>query len=467
MYNIQMNMYQSLGFAVIWLLIGQYLKAHIKLFQKYCIPAPIIGGFLFALISLVGHSTEVMNFKFDTTLKDYWMVMFFTTVGYNAGFSVLKKGGKKVFIFLGAAIGLAILQHVVAQGIALLIHDPNTPPKLAVMLGSTSFTGGFGTAAAFARVIDPSGALGAAALGIAVPTFSSIISSIMGGPVANSLINKYKLSPTDANVQVKVDEKGNIIKQTTEVTSIPVVDSRPFFKRIFSRPKKTEDIVKVHEEVIHSRASKLEVGNIKHSTGKTLNSEKVASAFMLLVVAVGIGIFVTNYLKSILPDNVSFPIYIGTMLVAVVIRNVADVTKLFTVEMDAMDTIGSISLNLFLALALVSFELWKLADLAVMLFIVLGAQIILMYVFARFVTFNVMGRNYDAAVITSGHIGFGFAATPNAMANMGSVCERYGYSEVAFFVVPIVGSLFIVLFNSLIITGTISLVPLLERIGGW
>jgi transporter, putative len=135
--------------------------------------------------------------------------------------------------------------------------------------------------------------------------------------------------------------------------------------------------------------------------------------------------------------------------------------------MDAMDTIGSISLNLFLALALVSFELWKLADLAVMLFIVLGAQIILMYVFARFVTFNVMGRNYDAAVITSGHIGFGFAATPNAMANMGSVCERYGYSEVAFFVVPIVGSLFIDLFNSLIITGTISLVPLLERIGGW
>ena len=123
-----------------------------------------------------------------------------------------------------------------------------------------------------------------------------------------------------------------------------------------------------------------------------------------------------------------------------------------------MDTLGSVALNLFLAMALVSLELWKLVDLAVPLFIILGAQIVLMYVFARFVTFNVMGRDYDAAVITSGHIGFGFAATPNAMANMGSVCEKYGYSEIAFFVVPIVGSLFIDLFNVMIISGTLALV---------
>ena len=175
--DITMDMYQSLGFAVVWLLIGRYLKDHVKFFQKYCIPAPIIGGFLFALISLFGHSTGIIHFHFDNTLRVYWMVMFFTTVGYNAGFSVLKKGGVKVFIFLGVALTLAILQHVVAQGLARAI---NFSPILAVMLGSTSFTGGFGTAAAFAPLVDPDGSLGALTLAVAVPTFSSIISSIMG-----------------------------------------------------------------------------------------------------------------------------------------------------------------------------------------------------------------------------------------------------------------------------------------------
>ncbi|MGP1439192.1 MAG: sodium/glutamate symporter [Treponema sp.] len=452
--DITMNMYQSLGFAVVWLLIGRYLKDHVKFFQKYCIPAPIIGGFLFAIISLIGHNTGVLNFKFDKTLQEYWMVMFFTTVGYNAGFSVLKKGGVKVFIFLVATILLAVLQHVVAQSVAHLIHFS---PKLAVMLGSTSFTGGFGTAAAFAPLVDPDGTLGALTLAVAVPTFSSIISSIMGGPVGNNLISKYNLSPTHSNIQVKVDEKGSIIKQTTEVTTVPVVDSRPFFKKLFSRAKKTEEIVKVHEEVIHTKATRLEADNTKPSLEQTLNSEKIASSFMVLVVAVGIGIFITNHLNNI-STRAQFPIYIGAMLVAAVLRNIADTTNLFKVEMEAMDTLGSVALNLFLAMALVSLELWKLVDLAVPLFIILGAQIVLMYVFAKFITFNVMGRDYDAAVITAGHIGFGFAATPNAMANMGSVCEKYGYSEIAFFVVPIVGSLFIDLFNVMIISGTLALV---------
>lgn len=452
--DITMDMYQSLGFAVVWLLIGRYLKDHVKFFQKYCIPAPIIGGFLFALISLFGHSTGIIHFHFDNTLRVYWMVMFFTTVGYNAGFSVLKKGGVKVFIFLGVALTLAILQHVVAQGLARAI---NFSPILAVMLGSTSFTGGFGTAAAFAPLVDPDGSLGALTLAVAVPTFSSIISSIMGGPVGNNLITRFNLSPSNANVQVRVDEEGSIIKQTKEVTTVPVVDNRPFFKRLFTKHKKTEEIVKVHEEVIHTRATKLEAGNTKPTLGKKLNSENVASSFMMLVIAVGIGLFVTNYLNSISPKT-KFPIYIGTMLVAALIRNIADATKLFTIEMDAMDTLGSISLNLFLAMALVSLELWKLVDLAIPLFVILGAQVFLMYLFARFITFNLMGHNYDAAVITAGHIGFGFAATPNAMANMASVCEKHGYSEIAFFVVPIVGSLFIDLFNVMIISGTIAFV---------
>lgn len=450
--TVNMNMYQYLGFAVVWLVIGRYIKNNVKFFQKYCIPAPIIGGFLFAIISLICYVTDTVYFKFDTTLQTYWMVMFFTSVGYNAGFSVLKRGGIKTFIFLGAAVGLAATQNLVAQSIAKLI-DFN--PMLAVMLGSTSFTGGFGTAAAFAPTVDPQGTLGALSLAVAVPTFGSIISSIMGGPVGNRLINKYNLAPSNTNVSVKVDEKGNIIKKVTEVKKLPVINvKQPFFKKLFSGYREQKVVVQESEEILHETPSASQIDNTKAGKERNISADRLLSAFMLLVIAAGLGIFISNLLSSISP-KLPFPIYIGAMILAAVIRNFADFTGLFSVDMEEIDAIGSISLNLFLAMALVSLKLWQLVSLAVPLFIILGAQIVVMYFFARFITFNAMGRNYDAAVITSGHIGFGFAATPNAMANMGSVCEKYGYSEIAFFVVPIVGSLFIDMFNVLIISFTI------------
>lgn len=453
---IHMNMYQSLGVAIAWLLVGRFIKSKFEFFRRYCIPAPIIGGFLFAIISLVCHETKILDFEFDTTLQTYWMVMFFTSVGYNAGFSILKDGGKKVFIFLWIAVGLAVLQNVTSQVIAKFI---NFDPLLAVMLGSASFTGGFGTAASFAPIVDPSNTLGALSLAVAVPTFSSVISSVLGGPIGNRLIKKYNLSPTSANEKVYVDEAGNIIKTKKIVKSSQPPKPKLFNKLFFKYHKNSEkkEVVSVEEEVIHKASARGQVDNSTTRAEIHLSSEKLLSSFMLLVLASGFGIFLTNYLNSLSP-HLKFPIYIGAMICAAIIRNVADASKKFTVNMDEIDALGNISLNMFLALALASLKLWQLVSLAIPLIVIISGQVVVMYFYTRFVTFNLMGHDYDAAVITAGHVGFGFAATPNAMSNMGSVCEKYGYSKIAFFVVPIVGSLFIDFFNIMIIGLTIGIV---------
>lgn len=454
--EIEMNSFQSLGFAVVWLLIGQQIKKRFSFFSKFCIPAPIIGGLLFALISLIGHLTNLFRFDFDSTLKDYWMVMFFTSVGFNASFSILKKGGIKVIKFLICAIFLAVLQNVVSQSVAYFI---NFNHSLAVMLGSVSLTGGFGTAAAFAPIVDPDGSLGALSLAVAIPTCSSILSCLMAGPIVGHIVKKYNFPKDENAAELIIDDSGKLIKITKELKQVPKL--KIFFSNIFGAKKytATQEVLSVKKEVINKQNNVTNVDNTTARTDTMLSAERLLFTFMLLVIASGFGFFITNSINSI-STKFRFPLYIGAMIVAAILRNIADGTKLFKIHSDEMDAIGNISLNLFLSMALISLKLWQLAGLALPVILTLILQIVLMYLFARFITYTVMGRNYDAAVITAGHIGFGFAATPNAMANMGAICEKYGYSELAFFVVPIVGSLFIDLFNILIITGTIALVAL-------
>lgn len=400
---ITMDMFQSLAFAVVWLLIGRFIKARLKFCTTYCVPAPIIGGLLFAIVSLILYLTGVMSFVFDASLQRYWMVMFFTSVGFNASFGVLKTGGKKVFIFLGLAVCLAMMQNVLAQAVAYLI---GFNPLLAVMAGSVSLTGGFGTAAGFVPIVDPDGSLGALSLAVAVPTFGAIMSSVVGGPLATRLINR-------------------------------------------------QGLVAKHRAALPEDAD-LSAARVSH----TLNKKKLALAFSLLVLAAGMGVFITDYLNTLF-TALQFPPYVGSMFIAAIFRNLADAGKFYPIDMNEMSAIGDISLNLFLSMALISLKLWKLISLAIPLMLILSAQLLLLYGFVRFITFRVMGGNYDAAVITAGHVGFGFATTPNAMANMDAVCEKYGYSRMAFFVVPIVGALFIDFFNITLISLTISTVKVL------
>ena len=403
--KLELDMIQAIGLAVILLIIGRALRKRIVFFEKYCIPAPVIGGFLFAIITFIFKQSNFLEIKFDTTLQQFFMVMFFTSVGFNASLQVLKKGGKKVFTFLAVAIGLLILQNLVAVGLAPFV---GLHPLLALMTGSTPMTGGHGTAAAIAPTIEALGFKGAetaSTIAIATATFGLIAGSMIGGPIADSLIKKYNLLPNE------------------------IINER---KDVHFEEKDIDENVRKEEKTI-------------------LDGEKFSYAFFYILIAMGIGSYLSILLKQFLPV-LSLPVYIGPMIIAAIMRNIFDISEKLHAPIHEISIIEDVSLNLFLAMALMSLKLWQLIDLALPVIILLIAQIILIFFYLRFVTFKVMGGDYDAAVMVSGHAGFGLGATPNGIANMKSVTEKYIYSKVAFFVIPLVGALFIDFFNVSIIT---------------
>ncbi len=405
MLKLELDMIQAIGLAVILLIIGRDLRRRIGFFEKYCIPAPVIGGFLFAIITFIFKQSNILEIKFDTTLQQFFMVMFFTSVGFNASLQVLKKGGKKVFIFLAVAVGLVILQNLVAAGLGPFV---GLHPLLALMTGSTPMTGGHGTAAAIAPTVEALGFKGAetaSTIAIAAATFGLIAGSMIGGPIADSLIKKYNLLPNE------------------------IINER---KDAHFEEKDIDENVRKEEKTI-------------------LDGEKFSYAFFYILIAMGIGSYLSILLKQFLPV-LSLPVYIGPMIIAAIMRNIFDISEKLHAPIHEISIIEDVSLNLFLAMALMSLKLWQLIDLALPVIILLIAQIILIFFYLRFVTFKVMGGDYDAAVMVSGHAGFGLGATPNGIANMKSVTEKYIYSKVAFFVIPLVGALFIDFFNVSIIT---------------
>ena len=393
--TLQMDMIQSIALAVILLLIGMKLRKSIKFFETYCIPSPVIGGLLFAIITLVLRLTDVVYFEFDTTLQSFFMTMFFTSVGFNASLKVLKKGGPKVLIFVGVATLLVILQNAVAVALAGVV---DVHPLLALMTGSTPMTGGHGTSAAFSPDVEAMGIVGAQSVALAAATFGLVAGSMMGGPVANRLITKHDL---------------------------------------LNKKKSTESF---DEELLEEKES-------------ILDGEKFAMAFFQILIAMGIGTYVSALIAS---TGFTMPGYIGGMLVAAIMRNVSD-SGAFNTPQEEIGVVGDVTLNLFLAMALMTLKLWELIDLAIPMLVLLLAQAALMYLFATYITFPIMGKDYDAAVISAGHCGFGMGATPNGVANMASVAQKYSYSAVAYFVVSLVGALFIDFANAFVITTFINL----------
>ena len=394
---MKLDMIQTIGLSVILLLIGMKLRKKVKFFEKYCIPSPVIGGFLFSIISFILRQTEIVEISFDDTLQKFFMIMFFTSVGFNASLKLLKKGGKKVLIFLFVAIGLCILQNVVPILLSGLI---GLKPLLALMTGSVAMTGGHGTSAAVAPEIEKMGYTGAKAIAIASATYGLIVGSMLGGPIASRLIKKHKLLPehmAKENVEKDIDEE--VLKK-----------QRPY-----------------------------------------LDGERFSMAFFYILIAMGIGSYLSLFINFLLPA-MKFPVYIGPMIVAAIIRNISDNVESLHAPTKEISILEDISLSLFLAMALMSLRLWDLIDLAGPVIILLLAQTLLIYLYLNFVTFKSMGSNYDAAVIVSGHCGFGMGATPNGISNMKAITEKYIYSKIAFFVIPIVGSLFIDFANISVIT---------------
>ena len=398
MFNIKMDMIQTVGLAVIILILGRFLRKKVKFFETYCIPSPVVGGFLFAIINLILRKSNLVIFEFDNTLQSFFMTLFFTSIGFNASWRLLKVGGRKVVMFLIMAVTLVVLQNVVAVGVGYLT---GVDPLIALLTGSTAMTGGHGTAAAMAPIVEELGHTGAKSVAIAAATFGLIAGSSLGGPLANRLIKGKKLEV----VAEKVDNE-----------------------------KVRNDEFLFNNDV------------------RKLDGENFAKAFFLILLSMFIGSYVSTFLNQFL----NFPNYIGPMIVAAVLRNISDNTTKFDLHYEEVHILEDVSLNLFLGMAMISLKLWELGNVAGQLAVLLLAQALLAWVFIYFVTFRFMGRNYDAAVLSAGHVGFGLGATPNGIANMQSVCDKYKHSHIAFFVMPIVGALFIDFFNVAIISGFFS-----------
>lgn len=388
-------MYQTIAVAVVVLILGAFLKRKISFLEKFCIPAPVIGGLIFAIFTLICYSTGILEIDFDDTLKEVCMVFFFTSVGFQANLKVLKSGGKPLLIFLVLVIVLIITQNFTAIGLANLL---GLDSLTGMTTGSIPMVGGHGTAGAFGPVLEDFGISGATTVCTAAATFGLVAGSLMGGPIGNRLIKKHNLLDTIKN---------------------------------------DDDTLLVEEEEKHER-----------------HFSMYAPAVFQLIIAVGIG---TIFSKLLSLTGMTFPIYIGAMIAAAIMRNIGEYTGKITIHMGEINDLGGICLSLFLGIAMITLKLWQLADLALPLIILLAGQVALMFLFSYIVVFNVMGRNYDAAVLVAGTCGFGMGATPNAMANMQAICEKYGPSVKAYLIIPIVGSLFADFLNSLTITFFINL----------
>lgn len=395
MLHLTLDMYQTLAMAVGVLYLGALLKCKIHLLEHFCIPAPVVGGVVFAAVSLLLYALGLVELSFDETLKTVCMVIFFTSVGFQANVKILKSGGKGLVLFLICVITLILGQNTVGVLIAKGLH---LDPLIGLCTGSIPMVGGHGTSGAFGPILENMGIEGATTLCTAAATFGLIAGSLMGGPLGQRLIRKHKLLDT-----------------------VVPEDETPLI----------EEEVKKHRSV-----------------------SMYAPAAYQIAIAMGLGTLV-SWLLSL--TGMTFPIYIGAMIVAAIMRNWGEFTGRFYVHIGEINDIGGICLSLFLGIAMITLKLWELAQLALPLIILLIGQVLFMAMFSYFVVYNVMGRDYDAAILSAGICGFGMGATPNAMANMQVLTEKYAPSVKAYILVPIIGSMFADFINSLCITLFINL----------
>lgn len=395
--TLNLDLYQTVAMAVVVYFIGSQIKSRVHFFERYCIPAPVVGGLLFALMTLILNITGVMTIVTDDTMQNVFMTLFFTSVGYTASFKLLKKGGVQVIVFLAVCTLLVIVQNLVGIGLAS-VFDLN--PLMGLCVGSIPMIGGHGTASSIGVMLDEMGVTGAASVSVAAATFGLVAGSIIGGPTAKLHIKRHHLHADNDKDHDGIDD--------------------------------------FTEEVIGEKAT----------------TQQYLEAFSMLFLAAGIGSVISTLIQK---TGIKFPPYIGAMLAAVALRNLSDVTKKFNVMEDVIGTLGNVSLTIFLSMALMGLKLWQLADLALPLVVMLLAQTVVMFLFAYFVVFYVMGRDYEAAVMVSASCGFGMGATPNAIANMQALTSNFGPAPKAFFIVPLVGSLFIDFINGTAITIFINL----------
>ena len=414
--EVVMNGYYTMILATLVLLLGRYLVVKVKLLSDFNIPEPVAGGLVAGILVFLLNVLFGLTFKFEQQLQTAFMLMFFSSIGLSADFSRLKAGGKPLAVFLVVVAGFIVVQNMVGVSLAAAL---GLNPLIGLVTGSITLTGGHGTAGAWGPVLESKfGITGATTLGIATATFGLVAGGLIGGPVAKHLLKKMrheKLPPPTRQTEVEAVAAAQSLYSTRHTEAGDTPDAA-----MFDKP----------DEIRLITAS---------STIETLALFAACMAFAGLMTTAAKG------------TVFELPTFVWALGGGVVIRNV--LTNFFQFDMfdRAIDVFGNASLSLFLAMALLSLRLWELTDLALPVMVILAAQTGVMMLYATWVTFRVMGANYDAAVLAAGHCGFGMGATPTAIANMQAVTDRYGASYKAFLIVPMVGAFFVDLVNAAVL----------------
>ena len=379
--NINLDMIATVALGSLLLLFGNFLKRKIKLLEKFCIPGPVIGGLLFAIIIFILKTSNMLNISMDTTLQSPFMIAFFTTIGLGASFNLLKKGGKLLIIYWILCGLLSIAQNLIG---VIGAKITNINPLIGIMCGAVSMEGGHGAAASFGATIESLGVNGAITIGMAAATFGIMCGGLIGGPISRYLIDKYKLTP--------------------------------------------------NENEINNNVSVEDVAGIKLSDSFNSNTMIVQIAVIASCMTVGsvVGTWFSSVTKIVLPG------YVGAMFIAVIFRNINDRFKIIDLDLYSIDIISNICLGIFLTMALMTIKLWELSGLAGPMIVIVASQVIFIALYGVFIAFRVLGKDFDAAIMVSGMLGHGLGATPNALANINSVTSKYGNSTKAFLIVLLV-----------------------------
>ena len=402
---LSLDMYASAGVGVLALLLGMYFTRKIAFLKRFCIPAPVSGGLLVSLFTLLLFSIFGVECRFDGTVKDFCMMLFFTSVGFQSDMKVLRKGGKPLLVMIGLVAVLIVAQNLISVGIAKGLH---LEPLFGMAVGSIPMSGGHGTAGGFSPLLEELGLPGASSVTMAAATFGLVAGSLLGGPLGEAIIRRRKLSAQSGSADV--------------LTGLETTESR-------------ETVAGTEE--------------------KTFRSYLRAACILIIAMALGTGLS-----RLLAMTGITFPTYFGALIVASILRNLFGLSPQAMEELSVGEivSIGDICLQLFLGMAMASLRLWELASLALPLTLILAAQVVFMALYGAFVAFPLLGKDYDGAVLVSGLCGFGLGATPNAMANMSAVCYKYRYTVKPFIIVPIIGAMFVDIINTGVITLFLNLI---------
>ncbi|ATV65134.1 sodium/glutamate symporter [Fusobacterium pseudoperiodonticum] len=379
--NINLNSTMTLALAAVLLIMGYSINKRLTILNKYCIPAPVVGGFIFMFLTWIGHVTKTFKFNFENIFQSTFMLAFFTTVGLGASFALLKKGGKLLIIYWLVCGIISIFQNIIGITITKIT---SLEAPYALLSSAISMVGGHGAALAYGDTFAKMGYENAPLVGAAAATFGLITAVLIGGPLGRRLIEKNNLRP---------DNTENFDQSVTEINT---------------------------------------------DKGEKLSDLDVIKNVVVILVCMAIGSYISTLIGKLI--KMDFPSYVGAMFMAVIVRNINEKTHSYNFNFSLVDGIGNVMLNLYLALALMTLKLWELSGLIGGVLLVVACQVVFMIIIAYFVVFRILGSNYDAAVMCSGLCGHGLGATPSAIVNMTAINEKYGMSRKAMMIVPIVGA---------------------------